>query len=65
MDLCRGPILICLKLLRSEDDSWMEFSKMDWENGDCVGRLKKGVGNAQLEEEKDLLDNDVEFWFGA
>jgi hypothetical protein len=30
-----------------------------------VGRLKKGVGNAQLEEEKDLLDNDVEFWFGA
>jgi len=39
----------------------MEFKKMGWENGDCVGRLKKGVGDAQLGE-KDLLNNDV---FGA
>ncbi len=42
----------------------MEFKKMDRENGDCVGRLKKGVGDTQLGE-KDLLNNDVQFWFGA
>jgi hypothetical protein len=34
---------------------------MDWENGDCVGRLKKGVRDAQLGEKKHLLNNDVEF----
>jgi len=26
-----------------------------------VGRLKKGVGDAQLGGKKDLLNNDVEF----
>jgi len=39
----------------------MEFGTMDWENGDCVGRLKKGVADAQLGKEKDLLNSDVEF----
>ncbi len=38
----------------------MEFDRMDWEIGDYVGRLKKGVGDAQLGEE-DLSDNNVEF----
>jgi hypothetical protein len=27
----------------------------------CVGRLKKGVADAQLGKEKDLLNSDVEF----
>jgi hypothetical protein len=39
----------------------MESDRMDWENGDCMGNLKKGVGATQLGEEEDLLDNDVEF----
>jgi hypothetical protein len=30
-----------------------------------VGRLKKGVGVAQLKKEKKKLDNDVDFLFSA
>ncbi len=62
VDLCRAPTLICFELLRGEEDSWMEFNKVDWENGDFVGRLKKGVGVAQLKKEKKILDNDVDFF---
>jgi len=60
VELCRGPILICSELLGGEEDSCMEFGKMDWENCYCVGRSKKAVGDAQLGA-KDLSNNDVEF----
>jgi hypothetical protein len=43
----------------------MEFGKMDWENGDCVGKLKKVVKDVQFGKEEDLSDNDVKFCFSA